>query len=169
MSRAVWVLHLPEKAEIKVESGQQIQKDDLLAQSKEKEFKSPTKAEVGKVEARKIKLKFPAIKIEGKGYGKDSVWGKLVIHNQLSLPEISSDLAGELIFVNKLSNLVLKKGAVVGIKGFVTFQREEKVNSLEVPVLEINKGNKSKIENNEGENCLLYPSKNCLLIPNNEN
>jgi hypothetical protein len=169
MSRAVWVFHLPDQAEIKVESGRQVEKGELLALAKGKEFKSPVKSQVSEIKSKKIKLKFPTIKVSGKGYGKESVWGRLGIYDQLELTDINCDLAGELIFVPKLSNLLLKKGAVIGIAGFISFQREEKVNNLEVPVLIINKDDKKKLTKHQGENCLLHASKDCLLIPKNEN
>ncbi len=168
MSRAVWVLHLPDKADINVESGQSVKKDEILAKTKDKEFKSPTSAKVSGVKSGKIKLKFPTAKIEGKGYGQESVWGRLVVCDQLELTDIDCQLSQELIFVPELSNLLLKKGAVVGIKGFITYNREKKVNNLEVPVLVIDKENGEQIKKYQGENCLLHASKDCLLIPNNE-
>lgn len=168
MSRAVWVLHLPNQADIKVESGQEVKKGELLVITDDKEFKSPVKAQISEIESKKIKLKFPTIKIQGEGYGKESVWGKLAIYDQLKLTDINCDLSGELIFMPKLSNLLLKKGAVVGVKGFITYEREKKVNELEVPVLVINKKNEKKLKRYEAQNCLLHASKDCLLIPNNE-
>lgn len=168
MSRAVWVLHLPDNADVKVESDQQVKKGELLAESDDQQFKSPVNSQVSELESNKIKLKFSTNKVEGKGYGQESVWGRLAVYQQLNLTDINCDLSGELIFTPELSNLILKKGTVIGIAGFVTFGREKKVNSLEVPVLVINSDDEDKIKGNEGKNCLLHPKKDCLLIPKNE-
>lgn len=169
MSSTVWVLHLPDDANIKVESGQQVRQKEILAEAKDKDFESPTKAKISEIKDNKIKLKFSTLKIQGKGDGQDIVWGELAVYDQLGLTDINCNLAGELIFISKLSNLVLKKGSVVGIAGFVAYEREKKVNNLEVPVLVIDEEDKKKLDEHEGKNCLLHASKNCLLIPKDEN
>ncbi len=168
MSSTVWVLHLPDNAKIKVKSGQQVEQKEILAQAKDKEFESPTQARISEIKDNKIKLKFSTLKIQGKGYGQNTAWGELAIYDQLGLTDINCDLAGELVFVPKLTNLLLKKGSVLGIAGFVTYEREKKVNDLEVPVLVIAEKDKRKLVKHEGKNCLLHASKNCLLIPKDE-
>ncbi len=168
MSRAVWILHLPKKAEIKVDSGDQVDQGQVLAETEKEKFRSPTAAKAAEIKDNKIKLKFGTFKVPGKGFGKKNVWGKLVIYDDLIFTDINGSLAKKLIFIPELSNLVLKKGAVVGVAGFVTCEYQEEVEDLEIPILVINLEDKDQLTAYQDKNCLLHAGKDCLLIPNDE-
>jgi hypothetical protein len=169
MSKALWILRLPEESKIVVEEGEKISLDDKLAVSPEETFFSPVSGKVVEVEEKRIKIKFSAKKIVGQPLGQNHSWGKIEWRPGLVFSQLDRTNSGQIIFVTKLNSILFSKASALGVKGFISCLVEKDLleKKCSLPVLIVpEKGEELDIlEKQKGISCLLDARNGCLLIP----
>lgn len=107
-----------------------------------KEILSPIKAKVGKIEEGKMILEFTAKEYEGKGLNGLKAWGegKIGVVNEIKF--LNYDLNDNILFTKNLDRAFLLKAQVIGAKGIVFCDCEQKnieCIDIEIPVLKLEK------------------------------
>ncbi len=132
----------------------------------EKQIISPVTGEVIEAEKERLKVKFGAYRIIGEAVGKGRDWGELMVigKGELSLPE---NIENKILFIDKLTSLHIKKGIVLGVRGFLSFEISSDVCRLEKPSLlfKIEKeAVRNKLAEFSGSSVLLDSANGQLLI-----
>ncbi len=167
MSKTVWVIKLPEEAEVLVESGKKVSQKELLAKKKDKEIKAPTKGTVVELGNGKIKLEFKTEKITGQGLNNLHRWGVLTWHPELSFTQLDHSFQNQILVLQaeNFTSHLISKARTLGVSGLIVFGEKIKKNNWPIPVLVVDKDNAELIKKRHGVKCLLNANSNCLLIP----
>lgn len=167
MKETLWLLHLPKTAKLLVKKGDQVSLDDQLAKTKKVVFKAPAKGEVVEADKNRIKLRFKTERITGKRASGRRYWGKLVFLPELEFVNLTVDQKGRIIFINQVNRLFLVKAAALGVGGIICSHLSEEPEEELIPLLIVDDSNQIKlaIKKAEGIKCLLDPTDNCFLIP----
>jgi hypothetical protein len=171
MSKAVWIINLPESTKVRVKENQIVSADEVLAENDQKEINAPADGKIIEVSDGKIKFEFETLKISGQSLIDKHVWGRLIWSPKINYSQLNSQYQQKIIATGRenLTSHFLSKARTLGVSGIIAFSEEEKeVKSLKkalIPILVVDKKNKNLIKNKDGVKCLLNAGKNCLLVP----
>jgi len=138
----------------------------IVIGKEEEQIVSPVIGEVIEAEKERLKVKFNAYRIAGEAVGRGRGWGELVMiaKEESSLAENVED---KILFIDKLTSLHIKKGIVLGVKGFLSFEISNEIKDLEKPALLFKmekEAIKSKLVELLGSSALLDSTSGQLLI-----
>jgi len=170
MSKTVWVINLPEEAEVVVKSGQKVSANDLLAQGSGKDVLAPVGGKIVQIKDKKLKLEFQTKKITGQGLNEFHQWGKICWAPKISYSQLESEYKGKILVVNteNVTPHLLSKALALEVSGLVVFGDELKGSNYSLPILVVKKEQAKKIKGREGVECLLDAGNDRLLIPQKE-
>ncbi len=167
MSKAVWVINLPDDSKTVIDSGQKVSAGDPLAERDDEKIKSPVKGEITDLNNEKIKLEFKAKKITGRGLNKKHGWGKINFQPEISYSLLNCDYQDQIIVLKTdyLTPHLAVKAKTLGVGGLIVYGGQVGKKDWPLPVLEVDKKELKLIKKEEGVKCLLDASNDCLLVP----
>lgn len=174
MFSALWVLHLPKNAQVPIKIGNIIKYKEIIAKAGGKEFLSTVTGKVTEIdedaESIAVKIKFEAEKLTGTGGGKKPVWGKISILGKEPVFSLNYTHRGKIIFAPFANSLLLRKAAVLKVKGIITQKLQGKIsdfNKIKIPFLIIKNLIKESpvLKRGKRVKCLLDAKNGVLLVP----
>jgi|AACY02.10.fsa_nt_gi hypothetical protein len=167
MSKTIWVINLPDEVEIYVDQGDKVIADDVLAESDDREYTSPTAGKVIEISDEKLKLEFKAKKVSGIGVGKGRGWGEICYQPEVNYQQLDCDYQGKIVVINPagFTAFFVSKARTLGVKGIVVLTEKTDEIKAPLPILAVDKKGSDLIKENSGVKCLLDAKNGYLLIP----
>ena len=170
MTKALWVLRLPEEAELHISEKDQVTAGDLLASVGKKKYQSKVGGTITSVKPDRVEVSFQAEKITGDGFGKTRRWGRYLFLGQGNFTDLSIDCRNRIVFIESVDQLFLAKSSALGVSGLVCFESHldaAEGEASEIPILIVD--SKAKLdtffEKLKDVKCLIDPVSGCLLVP----
>lgn len=170
---SLWSLVLKGKGEFLPAEGDWVEAGEVVGWQKttkgKKKIIAPILGRVKKKKKKELKIAFRALRLKGRGVGGGRGWGVLLFfRKERPLVSLSQREKGKVLVVEELTPFLVKKGAVLGVKGFVGFKElffSPLKERLGAPVVLVEKKEERVLKENEGEMVLVDGDEGQLLIP----